>query len=391
MTTTGKLFNRSFGLANAVQLGISTVFLAMMTFMAIYAAEKFAVGDTEAGFAATSFVLGAAIARLLLSKFVDTIGRRRTLIISLAVFVGCIIAYDFAPSFGWLLAIRIVNGIAFGTANTALTAVVLDIVPATRRSEGLGYFGVQGTIGGAIGPALAVGVHQHFGPAGMFTVLGVIAAITLILVLFIDIKEHPPAETAPWWRFRLSEMLDRAAIPIALVMFLITPGYAIMMAYMAPHMTAEGQPELASIFFVIFALAMMGVRLFIGRLHDRKGDNAVIPATMLSFLLAMVILALTQQPWLVLLAAVFAGIGFGGLMPSMLVAAINRSDGTRTPVTTSTYYLLLDAGIAIGPLVLGPTIAWGGFPMPYALAALSTLVAGVLYWLIHGSRLKSQS
>ena len=92
-TTKNALFTRDYFLAFTVLLGAYIVFVALMTFMALYAADRFQANDTAAGFAASSFVVGAGLVHLVIGKYLDFIGRKRTLIISLIVFTVSSLLY----------------------------------------------------------------------------------------------------------------------------------------------------------------------------------------------------------------------------------------------------------------------------------------------------------
>src|SRR5699024_2136866 len=115
----------------------------------------------------------------------------------------------------------------------------------------------------------------------------------------------------------------------------------------------RGMANAASLFFFIFAIAMTAIRLLAGRLHDRRGDNSVIPAALIFLGLGLTTLALADRLWLILLAALLSGIGYGAVVPSLQAVGINRTTAPRIPIATSTHYLALDTGIAIGPVAMG--------------------------------------
>ncbi|MGO1182286.1 MAG: MFS transporter [Micrococcaceae bacterium] len=381
-----RLFGRSYLLANGVQLGISVVFISLMTYMALYAVRLFAVSETAAGFAASSFILGAAVVRLALGKFIDLIGRRRMLLIALVVFLGCCLLYPVALSYPALLGVRLLHGAAFGTASTAITAVAIALIPPARRSEGLGYFGLSATIATAVGPLVAVPMSLYLDPVWMFAFVAGIAALTLVCLLLMRVPERAvtAAERASVWRIRARDLIDPQALPVSLVVLLCSGGYSMIMTYLTPFLVLQDQALAATVFFVLFAVTMMLVRLVAGRLQDTRGDNAVIPVTILSFAAALVLLALSQQWWAVVVSAVLAGIGFGGLLPCLQVVGVNRVTGDRVAIATSTHYLMLDGGIAIGPVVLGPLIVLTGYPGLFLAGAVLAVLGVVVYWWVHG-------
>src|SRR5690625_2368758 len=113
-------------------LGVSLVFITLMSFMALYAVQQFRVNETAAGFAASSFVAGGALSRVLIGKYLDFIGRKRTLLITLALFILCSVSYPLVGSYALLVLVRIIHGAAFGIASTTISATVITLIP---RSE----------------------------------------------------------------------------------------------------------------------------------------------------------------------------------------------------------------------------------------------------------------
>lgn len=388
MSATSKraLFTRDYFLAFTVLLGAYIVFISLMTFMALYAAERFQASDTAAGFAASSFVIGAGLVRLVIGKYLDFFGRKRTLIISLVVFAVSSLVYPLVDHYGVLIAIRIIQGTAFGIISTAITSAVIDIIPSSRRSEGLGYYSLAATLGMAIGPLTAVKISAVASDEWVFNFTAICAGISLLAVIPLRIKEHAPSpeEYRERWRIRGSDLIDMNVLPVAIVAFLSAIGYALFTTYLPPYLVGRGMSDAASLFFIVFALAMLGVRLFAGRIHDRRGENAVIPWALLAFALSLALVAVADSLWLIVLAAMLGGIGQGGAVPSLQAVGIGRTTPERIPIATSTHYLSLDAGIAVGPVALGFMIQLAGYPGLYLVGAAVLLGSILVYWLTHG-------
>lgn len=392
MSATSKraLFTRDYFLAFTVLLGAYIVFISLMTFMALYAAERFQANDTAAGFAASSFVIGAGLVRLVIGKYLDFFGRKRTLIISLAVFAVSSLVYPLVDHYGVLIAIRIIQGTAFGIISTAITSAVIDIIPSSRRSEGLGYYSLAATLGMAIGPLTAVKISAVASDEWVFNFTAICAGVSLLAVIPMRIKEHAPSpeEYRERWRIRGSDLIDMNVLPVAIVAFLSAIGYALFTTYLPPYLVGRGMSDAASLFFIVFALAMLGVRLFAGRIHDRRGENAVIPWALLAFALSLALVAVADSLWLIVLAAMLGGIGQGGAVPSLQAVGIGRTTPERIPIATSTHYLSLDAGIAVGPVALGFMIQLAGYPGLYLVGAAVLLGSILVYWLTHGRHAK---
>src|SRR5690625_944686 len=101
-----RLWTADYLRAFIVMLGVSLVFITLMSFMALYAARQFSVNETAASIAASSFVAGGALSRVLIGKYLDFIGRKRTLLITLSVFVVCSLAYPLLDHYALLVFVR---------------------------------------------------------------------------------------------------------------------------------------------------------------------------------------------------------------------------------------------------------------------------------------------
>ena len=179
-------------------------------------------------------------------------------------------------------------------------------------------------------------------------------------------------------------MLDPDALPPALVLLLAASGYAGVVTFLNTALLERGMVTAASLFFVAYAAGMLLVRLFAGRIQDTRGDNTVMLPLFALFILSLVMLAVAEHTWVVLAAGVLGGIGFGGITPALQVIGVTRARPERLGIATSTHYMMLDLGVAIGPVVFGLLIPLVGYTGMYLALAVTGTLAVVLYWLVHG-------
>lgn len=384
-----RLWSRDYLLAFVVLVGAQLVFVTLMAYMALYALERFSVNDAAAGFAASSFVLGAALARLVLGKYLDFVGRKRSLLIALSLYVVCSLVYPLIDHYGLLIAVRIVQGTGFGVTSTTVATAVISMIPMGRLSEGLGYIALAGTLSNALGPLAAIQLNQHASSLWVFGFTAICAFCSLLAVTFMRIRERTPSpnEYARKWRLRGSDLIDGNVLPVAIVALIASTGFALVMTYLTPYMVGRNLPDAASLFFLVWALSMLAVRLFAGRAHDRYGDNAVIPAALVSLACGLAVLSVADSVWHFVVAAVLGGAGHGAVIPSLQAVGISRTTKDRIPVATSTHYLALDTGIALGPVALGFVVQISGYPSMFLAGAGVMLVGVLLYWLFHGRAL----
>lgn len=381
-----RLWSKDFTVAIISAVFLSFVFYLLVTTMAGYAVLRFSASDSAAGLASSSFVLGALSARMFVGTVLDTLGRYRVLIIAFTLSAIACALYLPADSLWLLIAVRFAHGAVFGAGHTAIMAAVQDIIPASRRAEGTGYFGTSTTLAAALGPLIAIilvrdyGYHWLFIASLIFTILGLIA------ILFLRVPERAAAEREilSWRSFHPVRLFDPSGLRIGTAMLIAAVAYSSVMTFLATYTTSIGIAEAAPGFFVAFATASLVARLTLGRVQDRFGDNIVVYPLFAAFFAAMLLISVAPSLWTIITAGILGGIGFGTLMSSTQAITIRRAGPARVGVATSTYFFMLDIGFGLGPIVLGAIIAASSYTAMYAVAALLVGFSVVLYWLFHG-------
>lgn len=388
-----RLWTGRFLLAIATNFFVSMVFYLPMTTMALYAVERFGASDSEAGLASSAFIIGAVIARIFAGKLLDLVGRRRLLLAALLVY--SIVAVFYAPTgdLGLLIVVRIIHGVAFGTAATVIAASVVGLIPFTRRGEGMGYFGLSATFATAAGPFVAVTLVNGFGHDWLFAFTTGCAAAALLLGLFLRLPERTPTddERANRWKLRWSDVLDPWALPVSLVMLLGGIAFSGVLAFLNSYANAENMVEAAGLFFLVYAGGVVVSRLVVGRMQDRYGDNVVIYPTLALFAAGLVVIGMAPNGIVLMLGGVLLGLGFGGLLPSGQVIAVSLAPDHRVGTATATYFLMLDLGSGFGPMVLGLLIPHTGYHGMYGLLAGVVVAAMALYHFVHGHKRRGEA
>lgn len=382
----GRLWTKDFIIGICLNLTMSMVFYLLMTSMAGYAVARFSAGEASAGFASSGFIVGAVFARILTGKYLDFIGRRKLLIISMAVFVLASAAYLAADSLFLLIAIRIIHGVAFGAGNTAIMTAIQSVIPASRRGEGTGYFGTATTLSTAVGPYIGVVLPREFGFPMLFIASVVVSAVSLLLSVLVRLPELRPHadQRTNLWKLQLHSLFDRDGLRIGLIMFLTGAAYSAALVFLAGYAEDHQVAAAASLFFVAFAVSSLVGRLFIGRIQDTFGDNVVIYPALVLNILGNVALALWPTMTGIIIAGVLIGLGFGSLMPCTQTITVKSVEMARVPVAISSFFLLLDVGSGIGPIILGALMPLIGGQGMFIICAGLVAVAMLVYYWLHG-------
>ena len=156
-----RIWTKDFVLLLASNFFVALNFYLLMTTMAVYAIQQFRASESNAGLAASIFIIGALLARVLAGKFIDVVGRKKLLFGGLILFLLGSVFYLFALNLGFLMAVRFIHGIGFGISTTVLTTVNMSALPPHKRGEGIGYFSLSTAAATAIGPFLALYLIHH--------------------------------------------------------------------------------------------------------------------------------------------------------------------------------------------------------------------------------------
>lgn len=383
-----RILSAKFVLLWLIQFLASLQFYLLTTIAAVYAMEQFGAGETAAGMTTSAFTIGAVLTRLITGKYMELIGRKRLLVVGTIGFVVISAAYLPDTGLTGLLIVRFLNGAAFAAITTIAPAAVQAVIPSRRRGEATGYYGLSITLATALGPAIGLALSRSIGYSMLFALVTVVSVLALVLVLVLRVPEVPlsPQQRTAARKWTLSSIIELDALPVSVVMIFVGMAYSTILSYLNAYAIELELVGTASIFFVVYAVAILLSRPYLGRLQDRRGDNAVLMPALFLFAVTLTLLGLVVAPWMLLLAGVLLGFSYGAVLTAAQTAAIRQAALARVGLTTSTFFLCLDIGITLGPIILGSLAPTVGYRGVYVSAAVVILACLVYYWLMHGRR-----
>src|SRR5690606_21942931 len=147
-----KLWTKNFIAASGINFFLILIFYLLMVTIATFAVKEYGATTSEAGLVTGIFIIGTLIGRLAIGRYIDKIGRKRTLIIELILFTATSLLYFVHLGTAFLIVTRLLHGMTLGLASTAAGTIVAQIIPMSRKGEGIGYFSMSATMATAIGP-----------------------------------------------------------------------------------------------------------------------------------------------------------------------------------------------------------------------------------------------
>ncbi len=187
-------------------------------------------------------------------------------------------------------------------------------------------------------------------------------------------------------RFSFRRVVHPAVMPVGIFMLFVGLCYSGVVTYLNAYSVERDVVSGAGMFFVAYAISMLVMRFVMGRVQDRRGDNTVIYPALVAFLAALVLLAVADADWQIVVAGVLTGLGYGSIMPAVQAIAVRSVPPHRIGTGISTLLLFTDFGVGMGPVALGFVVSGLGYGWMY-LGLAGVLVLAVLWYaLTHGRR-----
>ena len=382
-----RLWTKDFVIVSSINFFITLIFYLLMVTLAIYAVNELDASTSEAGLISGIFIIGTLIGRLFIGRFIDSIGRKKTLFIGLIFFTLTTLLYFVDLGIGFLLVNRLIHGMAMGMASTATGTIVAQIIPPTRKGEGIGYYSMSATLATAIGPFIGLFMAQHTSFQVIFSFCLALGVISLITAFFLYVPAlKVTAKVTESKGFKLSNFIEPKALPISIITLLLAFCYSSVLSFISFYAIEIDLVNTASFFFVVYAVAVLLSRPFSGPLMDRKGSNFIMYPAFIIFGVGLLLLSMTTNSFTLLAAGFLIGLGFGNMQSSSQAIAVKLTPPHRMGMATSTFFIMLDAGLGFGPYILGFIIPITGYSTLYVILGVLVILTSVLYHFLHGKK-----
>lgn len=210
------------------------------------------------------YVLALASLTLIGGALADVYGKARMLALGCILFGAASAACALAPSPTWLIAARVVQGIAAAIVTPASLALIGATYPRTERSQAIGVWAAASALTTAGGPILGGWLTETFGWSSVFWINPPIALFTVgILVVFAPADRREPRQ----FDIVGATTLAAALGTLTWVLSQIRPGDA---------QTASGIPAQSSTTLIVVAgLGIMGLTAY--AFWERRSKHPMTP------------------------------------------------------------------------------------------------------------------
>lgn len=343
--------------------------------------EELGAAPTLIGIVFGTMSAAAILVRPFAGRVMDSTGRRGVIIAAGALHLVACLLYLTVDSIGaWVFVVRTLQGFASGAIFSALFTYAADIVPAARRTEGMGLFGVSGmlpiSLGGLLGDFVLARGDYH----DLFLVSVGIAALALLASLPLKEPDRLRGGTIVARGF-FDALKQRDLLPLWFVGSAFATALAAAFSFLKNYVEHE-QIGTVGMFFSFYAGAAISLRVFFGWLPDRVGPKRVFFPSMVTIGAAMMVLAAARSEAWIATAGVLAGIGHGFAFPILSALVVDRANPGDRGSAVSLFTAVFDAGIVLGGLLFGPIAGdEKDFRTMYVVAGIIPLVGTAIFAL----------
>lgn len=155
-----RLWNRNYCRVMAANFTLFFAFYLLTPLLPLYLVERFDATKDVVGLVLSGYTLTALLARPFSGFLVDTFPRKRVLMACFFLFFICFGGYLGASSLLLFTIVRTLHGAPFGALTVANSTVAIDVLPSSRRNEGIGYYGLSNNLAMAIAPTVAIYIYR---------------------------------------------------------------------------------------------------------------------------------------------------------------------------------------------------------------------------------------
>ena len=375
------LWNRNFINACIANFLMASSFHLLMPTIPIYLTHNLHISESKIGIVMSTYSLAMLMIRPFSGYIVDVFDRKKVFLLALSLFILSFFGYLWAVTITSLMLVRFIHGLFWGMSTVSSNTVAIDIIPSSRRAEGISYFGMNMNLAMAIAPFFAMHIFETWGFRILIFCSILMGIISIASVLFINTPIKEKCTNRP--KMSVDRFILVKGIPIFLNQLFVTIGWGMLLAFAVLY-GKEIKISNAAIFFLFVAGGLILSRIVSGRFVDKGHIHTVSIVALSTIFLSFLAFAQLHSIAAYCTSAFFIGIGFGTMLPAFQTAFINMAANDRRGTANSTYLTGFDLGVGLG-MLLGGYIA-ASHPLSYLYMIASGLALLAVFFYIFISR-----
>jgi predicted MFS family arabinose efflux permease len=246
--------------------------------------------------------------------------------------------------------LRFAQGLTWGFTTVSGSTIAVDIIPTSKRGEGIGYFALSTTLGMSVGPIIGLFVCHLWGYPTMFICGVIISFASLACAYAIHLRKR--FVVGKHIKLKLNSMFDKNSIRPSLNVLITMIAYGALLSFIALYGREIGIQN-TSLYFLLLSFGIASARLTAGKQFDKKGPRRIITLCIILLIIGFPLLALAHNSLLFYISAIIIGFGNGVIFPTFQSMVNNLADAKHRGAANSTLYTAVDLGMGFGMIMAG--------------------------------------
>ncbi len=386
----GRLWNANYCKVMAANFMLFFAFYVLTPLLPLYLSEHFGATKDMIGLVLSGYTITALLFRPFSGYFVDAFPRRMVLMVCFGAFAIFFAGYLAAATLLMFTIVRTLHGGPFGALTVANSTVAIDVLPSSRRTEGIGYYGLSNNLAMAIAPSIGIFVYHL---TDSFTLLFWIAFIVALAGWLVDATVHIPQRDIVSSPKKLS--LDRFFLLRGWLLGANMVAFGFCFGVLSNYLAIYGKEVLGitghtGTFFMLCSIGLMLSRLQgakalrQGRVTSNAGNGMCISLVgyTIFILLPTFFPGSDALMWTGYYGcAILLGLGNGHLWPAFQNMTINVATNSQRGTANSTILVSWDLGMGLGILLGGVIAEHLGYSAAFWTVAAVNALGVVTYFV----------
>ena len=358
-----KLWNRNYCKVMAANFTLFFAFYVLTPLLPLYLSEHFGATKDVIGLVLSGYTITALLVRPFSGYVVDSFPRKTVLMLSFCVFAIFFAGYLAASTLLLFTIVRTLHGGPFGALTVANSTVAIDVLPSSRRTEGIGYYGLSNNLAMAIAPTIGIFIYQLTNSFEFLFWLALIVATTGWLIdSTVKLK---PRDSSQAKSSRLS--LDRFFLTRGWLLGLNMVAFGFSFGVLSNYLAIYGKEVMGitggtGTYFMLCSVGLILSRLQgskalrDGRVTHNAATGMVISLVGYTIFIFMPTLFASNHTAIMIGyygSALLIGLGNGHMWPAFQNMTINVATNKQRGTANSTILISWDIGMGLGILAGG--------------------------------------
>ena len=357
-----RLWNRNYCRVMAANFSLFFAFYVLTPLLPLYLSEHFGATKDMIGLVLSGYTITALLFRPFSGYVVDSFPRRTVLMICFGTFAIFFAGYLAASTLLLFTIVRTMHGGPFGALTVANSTAAIDVLPSSRRTEGIGYYGLSNNLAMAIAPTIGIWIYEL---TDSFEFLFWLALVVACAGWLVDATVKFPEKETVRNKSKLS--LDRFFLVRGWLIGLNMVAFGFSFGVLSNYLAIYGKEVMGitggtGTYFLLCSVGLMVSRLQgskalrQGRLTHNAGSGMVISLVGYTLFIALSTLDDSLMYIGYYGSALLIGLGNGHMWPALQNMTINVAHNNQRGTANSTILISWDIGMGLG-ILLGGVIA----------------------------------